>query len=86
MNDLQFSNRQHTDRRVYVDSSVLKMHQSQEKVSDDRIVEVLELKKIKNEIRIGPEVNIENVDNIEIETHTSFTCFTCKQKVETRLF
>ena len=46
---------------------------------NDNVFEVLEMKDIKSEIRIGPEINIENVDNIQ--SHSSLICFQCSKKV-----
>ena len=33
----------------------------------------------KSDIRIGPEINIDNVD--KIENHSSFICLKCNKKV-----
>ena len=46
---------------------------------NDNVFEVLEMTDMKSEIRIGPEINIENVDNIQ--SHSSLICIKCSKKV-----
>ena len=50
---------------------------------DDNLIEVVELEKFNNgELRIGPEVHVNSVDEIKI--HSSFICLKCNRKVGTR--
>ena len=50
---------------------------------DDNLIEVIELEKFNNgEVRIGPEVPIDSVEEIKI--HSSFICLKCNRKVGTR--
>ena len=54
------------------------MHQNRE--VHDNLSEVLVMEKInKSDIRIGPELNVNVVDNIE--THSSFIYLKCNKKV-----
>ena len=50
---------------------------------DNNLIEVIELGKFTNgEVRIGPEVSVNSVEEIKI--HSSFICLKCNRKVVTR--
>ena len=54
------------------------MHEIRE--VNENVFEVLEMEDMKkSEIKIGPELNIESVDNIK--SHSSLICFQCNEKV-----